>query len=64
MPEILLLFIKYLSPDSSIFYTIGRSMANGTVVYKEIADHKGFYLLFLKGNIYEGKNGKREYFVE
>lgn len=36
--------IQYLSPDSSIFYTMGRSAANGTVLYKEIADHKGFYL--------------------
>lgn len=36
--------IQYLSPDSSIFYTMGRSVANGTVMYKEIADHKGFYL--------------------
>ena len=36
--------IEYLSPDSSIFYTMGRSAANGTVLYKEIADHKGFYL--------------------
>lgn len=36
--------IRYLSPDSSIFYVMGRSAANGTVLYKEIADHKGFYL--------------------
>lgn len=36
--------VEYLSPDSSIFYTMGRSAANGTVLYKEIADHKGFYL--------------------
>lgn len=36
--------IQYLSPDSSIFYTMGRSAANGTILYKEIADHKGFYL--------------------
>lgn len=36
--------IRYLSPDSSIFYTVGRSVANGTILYKEIADHKGFYL--------------------
>lgn len=36
--------IRYLSPDSSIFYTMGRSAAKGTVLYKEIADHKGFYL--------------------
>lgn len=39
--------IRYLSPDSSIFYVMGRSAANGTVLYKEIADHKGFYLFFL-----------------
>ncbi len=38
--------IRYLSPDSSIFYTMGRSAADGTVLYKEIADHKGFYLFF------------------
>ena len=37
-------FIQYLSPDSSIFYTMGRSAQKGTVLYKEIADHKGFYL--------------------
>jgi len=36
--------IRYLSPDSSIFYTMGRSAANGTVLYRDIADHKGFYL--------------------
>lgn len=36
--------IQYLSPDSSIFYTVGRSAANRIVLYKEIADHKGFYL--------------------
>lgn len=36
--------IQYLSPDSSIFYTMGRSAAKGTILYKEIADHKGFYL--------------------
>lgn len=36
--------IQYLSPDSSIFFTMGRSAANGTILYKEIADHKGFYL--------------------
>lgn len=36
--------IRYLSPDSSIFYTVGRSMARGRILYKEIADHKGFYL--------------------
>lgn len=36
--------IQYLSPDSSIFYTMGRSAAHGTVLYQEIADHKGFYL--------------------
>lgn len=39
--------IKYLSPDSSIFYTMGRSAANGIILYKEIADHKGFYLFML-----------------
>ena len=39
--------IEYLSPDSSIFYTMGRSAANGTILYKEIADHKGFYLFAL-----------------
>lgn len=38
--------IRYLSPDSSIFYTMGRSAANGTVLYRDIADHKGFYLFF------------------
>lgn len=36
--------IEYLSPDSSIFYTMGRSATKGTILYKEIADHKGFYL--------------------
>lgn len=36
--------IQYLSPDSSIFFTMGRSAAAGQVLYKDIADHKGFYL--------------------
>lgn len=36
--------IQYLSPDSSIFYTMGRGANKGVVLYKEIADHKGFYL--------------------
>lgn len=39
--------IRYLSPDSSIFYTVGRSVANGTILYREIADHKGFYLFII-----------------
>lgn len=36
--------IQYLSPDSSIFFTMGRSAAHGNVLYRDIADHKGFYL--------------------
>ncbi len=36
--------IQYLSPDSSIFFVMGRSAANGLVLYRDVADHKGFYL--------------------
>lgn len=39
--------INLLSPDSNIFFTMGRAAANGQVLYRDIADHKGFYLFFI-----------------
>lgn len=39
--------INQFSPDSNIFYVMGRSMAAGKVLYRDVADHKGFYLFLL-----------------
>ncbi len=41
--------IQYLSPDSSIFYVMGRSMTRGLTLYRDVADHKGFYLFLFNG---------------
>ena len=39
--------IEMLSPDSNIFFTMGRAAADGQILYQDIADHKGFYLFFI-----------------
>lgn len=36
--------IDYMGTDSSVFFMIGRGMKNGLVPYKDMFDHKGFYL--------------------
>ena len=33
--------------DSSVFYTIGRGIAQGKAAYKDMFDHKGLYLYLL-----------------
>lgn len=39
--------IKSDGCDGPVWVTMGRAMASGKVVYKEIFDHKGWYLYFL-----------------
>lgn len=49
---LLMLFCTNSSPlirqlsgsDSSVFFVIGRAMTKGKIVFKELFDHKGFYL--------------------
>lgn len=36
--------IDFMSVDSSVFFTIGRGMREGLVAYKDMFEHKGFYL--------------------
>lgn len=36
--------VNELSNDSPVFYMMGRAMAAGKTMYKDIFDHKGFYL--------------------
>ena len=36
--------INFTSIDSSVFFAIGRAMAKGKIMFKELFDHKGFYL--------------------
>ena len=50
---IIMLFCTYSSPlmgnlyvDSSVFFTIGRGMKAGLVAYRDLFDHKGWYLYF------------------
>lgn len=38
--------IRFYSTDSAVFYTIGRAMTRGTVVYRDIFDHKGIWIYF------------------
>ena len=51
---IIMLFCTYSSPiighlftDGSVFFAIGRSMKAGMVVYRDLFDHKGWFLYFL-----------------
>lgn len=39
-------FLKYMDVDSSVFYTMGRAMADGKVPYRDLVDHKGWYIYF------------------
>ena len=39
-------FLKYMDVDSSVFYTMGRAMADGKVPYRDLFDHKGWYIYF------------------
>lgn len=41
-------FGNYYTGDSSIFITIGKAMKQGSIVYKEIFDHKGPILFFIQ----------------
>lgn len=50
---LLMLFCAGVSPftngmgtDSSVFFTIGRGMAEGKVPYADLFDHKGWYIYF------------------
>ena len=36
----------YLHVDSAVFFTIGRCMKKGMVVYRDLFDHKGWYIYF------------------
>ena len=36
--------INFTSIDSSVFFAIGRAMTKGKIMFKELFDHKGFYL--------------------
>ena len=37
-------FLKYMDVDSSVFYTMGRAMAEEKVPYRDLFDHKGWYI--------------------
>lgn len=39
-------FLKYIDVDSAVFNTIGRGMAVGKVPYRDMFDHKGWYIYF------------------
>lgn len=50
----------YYNCDSGIFYTIGNSINNGLLPYRDLFDHKGpllFYIYALGTLIIEGKGG-------
>ena len=40
-------FINTTGTDSSVFVVMGRGMAQGKVMYKDLFDHKGLYLYFI-----------------
>ena len=40
-------FLNIISGDSSVFFAVGRAMTKGKIVFKELFDHKGFYLYLL-----------------
>lgn len=39
--------IDRMFTDSSVFFTMGRGMRAGKVVYRDLFDHKGWYLYFI-----------------
>ena len=52
--------------DANIFFTMGKSMMNGKVLYRDIYDHKGPLLYFIHGLAYliSAKSFVGVYFVE
>ena len=38
--------IDNMKTDSSVFFTIGRSMVSGKIPYLDLFDHKGWYIYF------------------
>lgn len=58
--------IDYMGTDSSVFFMIGRGMNNGLVPYKDMFDHKGFYLYVLNyfAALITEKNGMGVVLVE
>ena len=38
--------IQFYSTDSAVFYSIGKAMDKGMVVYKDFFDHKGMWIYF------------------
>ena len=38
--------VNSMGTDSSVFFTIGRSMLSGKVPYRDLFDHKGWYVYF------------------
>ncbi len=58
--------LHYMTPDSSIFWSIGRAMAKGKVAYKDIFDHKGFYLWVINwlGALVSTKSTVGLFFIE
>lgn len=40
-------FINAAGTDSSVFIVMGRGMAQGKVMYKDLFDHKGLYMYFI-----------------
>ena len=41
------IFVNMMGKDSSVFYTIGRSMKSGLIPYRDLFDHKGLYIYFI-----------------
>ena len=52
--------------DSNIYFTIGKSMVNGKVLYRDIFDHKGPYIFMLHSLAYliSNKSFLGVYFIE
>lgn len=39
--------VDQMNTDSAVFIAMGRGMAAGKIMYKELFDHKGLYIYFL-----------------
>lgn len=39
-------FIDFMGTDGSVFFMLGRGMSKGIVPYKDLFDHKGWYIYF------------------
>lgn len=59
-------FIHFMSTDSSVFFTMGRGMVGGKVVYLDLFDHKGWYIYFFNylGALISSDNSVGIYLVE